>query len=221
MATTANRDDEGRASCLLPVMGAARVERADAARNRAAILDAVSLLLRHQGVERITMDAVACAAGVGKGTLFRRFGDRANLFHALLDDRERRLQEGFIRGAPPLGPGAPAAERLVAFGDALIDFIEETGDLLLAAEAGPLGLRYRSAVYATHRAHVSALLRDCSDSAATSTGQKLEGLDAEYLADALLGVLRAELVIHQRRSLQLGVAELKRGWERLVLTLVG
>ena len=53
------------------------------------------------------MEAVACEAGVGKGTLFRRFGDRASLFHALIDDRERDFQEAFIRGPAPLGPGAP------------------------------------------------------------------------------------------------------------------
>ena len=32
------------------------------------------------------MDAVAAAAGVGKGTLFRRFGDRAGLVRAVISD---------------------------------------------------------------------------------------------------------------------------------------
>ena len=80
-------------------------------RNREAILCAARRLVAEEGPGSITMDRLAEAAGVGKGTLFRRFGDRASLFHALLDESERRLQEGFIRGPAPLGPGAPPRER--------------------------------------------------------------------------------------------------------------
>ena len=54
------------------------------------------------------MEAVAAAAGVGKGTVFRRFGDRTGLVRALISDTEIEMQERMIRGAPPLGPGAPA-----------------------------------------------------------------------------------------------------------------
>ena len=112
---------------------ARRAERVDAARNREAILGAARRLFAERGPASITMDRLAGAAGVGKGTLFRRFGDRAGLFHALLDETERRLQEGFIRGPAPLGPGAPARERLIAFGHALLELTAERGELLLAA----------------------------------------------------------------------------------------
>src|SRR5215469_18354763 len=80
--------------------------RADAARNRAAILAAAALLFAEHGVAEVSMDQVAAAAGVGKGTLFRRFGDKAGLAAALLDEREAELQEAILRGPPPLGPGA-------------------------------------------------------------------------------------------------------------------
>src|ERR1700761_2892709 len=115
----------------LPLVEAPRRERADAARNREALLDAAHRLLERHGPEGITMDGVACEAGVGKGTLFRRFGDRASLFHALIDDRERDFQEAFIRGPAPLGPGAPATDRLTAFGHAMFDLIEDHGALLV------------------------------------------------------------------------------------------
>jgi AcrR family transcriptional regulator len=81
-------------------------ERADAARNRAAVLEAAATLFRAHGVAAVSMDAVAAAAGVGKGTLFRRFGDKAGLAVALLDARERELQEAILTGPAPLGPGA-------------------------------------------------------------------------------------------------------------------
>jgi AcrR family transcriptional regulator len=191
----------------LPQIAGMRAERIDAARNRAAILEAAERMLRDQGAEAITMDRLACEAGVGKGTLFRRFGDRASLFHALLDESERRLQEGFIRGPAPLGPGAPPAERLIAFGHALLSLTQERGDLLLAAQPPDPALRYRSAVHAAYRAHVSYLLRE------------LEAPDPDYVADVLLVALAPELVLDQIER-GMTIEDCNHGWERLVRKLL-
>src|SRR4051812_13633892 len=98
-------------------------ERADAARNRAAVLEAAARLFAEHGVEAVSLDQVAAAAGVGKGTLFRRFGDKSGLAVALLDNRESVLQEAILHGPPPLGPGAGPAERLTAFTDAYLDYL--------------------------------------------------------------------------------------------------
>src|SRR5919112_5397030 len=107
----------------LPVLGTPARPRADAVRNRALILATAERLFRERGVEHVSMDAIACGAGVGKGTLFRRFGDRGSLVRALLEEREAEFQETFIRGEPPLGPGAPPADRLVAFGHGVLDML--------------------------------------------------------------------------------------------------
>src|SRR3954447_18961767 len=108
---------------MLPLIDAEPPERADAARNRRAVLDAAARLFESRGASCVTMEAVAAEAGVGKGTVFRRFGDRASLARAVISDQEARLQEGMIRGAPPLGPGAPAEERLIAFGREYLRFL--------------------------------------------------------------------------------------------------
>jgi AcrR family transcriptional regulator len=194
----------------LPLVADQRPERADAARNRSALIDAASRLLRERGAGGITMDAVACAAGVGKGTLFRRFGDRASLFHALLDERERRFQEAFIRGPAPLGPGAPDPERLMAFGDAMLELIEEQGELLAAAQPGVRALRYGHPTYQAYRAHVTSLLREV-------TGEDR----ARYLADVLLAALEPEFVLYQRHALEFELSDLKNGWRALVESVLG
>jgi AcrR family transcriptional regulator len=186
-----------------------RHERADAARNRAAILEAAERLVAGQGADAVTMDQIACSAGVGKGTLFRHFGDRCGLMRALLDERERSFQEDFIRGPAPLGPGAPARERLVAFGERMLEHIEIQGDLLAAAENGAPGERLRHRVYAAYRAHVTTLLGD-----STYSG------DVGYLADVLLGSLVTELVLFQRRELAMSPEQLERCWRELVYALV-
>ena len=186
----------------LPQLPRAPLERADAARNREAILEAAERLLRHEGLSAITMDRLAGEAGVGKGTLFRRFGDRANLFHTLLDESERRLQEGFIRGPAPLGPGAPPAARLIAFGHELLELTRERGQLLLAARPPDPGLYFRSAVYVAYRSHINYLLRE------------LEAADPDYLADVLLAALAPDLVLNQLERMT--IEDCKAGWQALI-----
>ena len=163
-----------------------RVERADAARNRQRILTAAATLFGQRGADNVSMEEVASAAGVGKGTLYRRFPDRAALAVALLDEHERGLQERLIRGEPPLGPGAPPADRLAAFYAAMIDLLDRHLALALAAEVGEA--RYRTGAYRAWTAHVGVLLRQA--------GVEDSG---GALAEALLAPLAGELYGHLRR----------------------
>jgi AcrR family transcriptional regulator len=193
----------------LPVVGADTCERADAARNRARILTAAERLVAEHGADAVSMEAIAAAAGVGKGTLFRRFGDRVSLMHTLLDERERELQEEVIRGEPPVGPGAPPVERIVAFGRRVLEHLEANGELLLAAEAGP-GVRFRAPVYVFYRTHLMTLVRECDP-----------GADAEYLADTLLAPLGADFHLFMRRARGMPLERVADGYEALVRRLLG
>ncbi|MGP0048602.1 MAG: TetR/AcrR family transcriptional regulator [Solirubrobacteraceae bacterium] len=193
----------------LPLLGAP-IERADAARNRQRILDAAGRLFARDGVACTSMDAIAAEARVGKGTLFRRFGDRASLALALLESSERAFQDAFIRGCAPLGPGAPPCERLIAFGQALLEHLSAHGDLLLAAQtAGTPGSRFGGGPYGAYRVHVTMLIRDGAPD-----------LDADYVAEALLATLGAEVVLHQLRQLGMTRDRLAAGWETIVRRLV-
>ncbi|MER7761101.1 helix-turn-helix domain-containing protein [Streptomyces sp. NPDC097619] len=109
----------------LPVvpLGRPRPERADAVRNREHLLATVREMLAEQGPEAVTMDGLAERAGLGKGTVFRRFGTRAGIFRALLDADETEFQRRVLEGPPPLGPGAGPEERLTAFGRHRIAFL--------------------------------------------------------------------------------------------------
>jgi len=194
----------------LPVVGDDVCERADAARNRARILAAAEQLIAERGVEQVSMDAIAEAAGVGKGTLFRRFGDRVGLMHSLLDTRERELQDEMIRGEPPLGPGAPPVERLVAFGRRVLAHIDEHGDLLLAAETGGRWVRLNAPVYTFYRAHLLTLIREAA----------APGADVEYLADTLLAPLAADFHLFMRHVRELPLERIQAGYEQLVRGLL-
>ncbi|MGW4382582.1 TetR/AcrR family transcriptional regulator [Kitasatospora sp. NPDC004531] len=109
------------------------VERADAARNREVLLCTARAMIDEVGAERVTMDCLAERAGLGKGTVFRRFGTRAGIFRALLDAEEYRFQREVMGGAPPLGPGADPVDRLIAYGRARTRFLLERHDIARAA----------------------------------------------------------------------------------------
>ncbi len=116
--------------------GAPHAERADAARNRQHLVATARAILAEQGINKLTMDRLAERAGLGKGTVFRRFGTRAGIFAALLDDDEQAFQRQVLAGPPPLGPGAAPADRLVAYGQARTRFLIEHYDIARAALDG-------------------------------------------------------------------------------------
>jgi len=118
------------------IWGAPLAERADAARNRVRLLATARQMLAEQGAARLTMDGLAERAGLGKGTVFRRFGTRAGIFQALLDDDERAFQQQVLAGPAPLGPGATPLERLVAYGRARAGFLVRRREIARAALDG-------------------------------------------------------------------------------------
>jgi AcrR family transcriptional regulator len=165
--------------------GARPRERADAARNRAKVLAAAAGLFAARDPRDVTMDDIAKAAGVGRGTLYRRYPDPASIAHALLDEHERELQAQILRGAPPLGPGAPPRERLAAFYAAMVGLLDTHIDLVLGAESGRL--RFATGAYAFWHAHVRTLLVEADIP------------DPDTLADVLLAPLGSEVYAYQRR----------------------
>jgi AcrR family transcriptional regulator len=158
-------------------------ERADAARNRQAILRATEELLAQHGPERVSLDSVAARAGVGKGTVFRRFGSRTGLFQELLAERAGRIREAIDHGPPPLGPGAPPRDRLLGFLDELAKLAAQNIALIAAHEQACATDRHQDPTYRRWHDHATDLIAQLRPDA-----------DAEFLAHALLGSFDGELV---------------------------
>lgn len=192
----------------LPMSPAAPVERGDAARNRLLLLDAARRLIAQRGAEAVTMDDIAAEAGVGKGTLFRRFGSRSGLMLVLLDEDEQTLQSALMFGPPPLGPGAPPLQRLVAYGRERLQFVWQHRALLSDALRDPQS-RFGAAA-AVQRTHVRMLLQS-----AGTTGD----LDAQ--ADALVALLEPDYVTHQHDDLGHSLQTQGDAWESVAHKLCG
>jgi AcrR family transcriptional regulator len=189
----------------LPMAGVRR-ERADAAANRVRILEAALRVLAERGAEGTSIDAVAVEAGLGKGTIFRRFGDRSGLFEALMEEHLRAFQDAFMFGPPPLGPGAPAENRLAAFLDGLLDLYEDHLELTLALErrrlAGPIG------GYMALSVHVESLI-----------GEIAPTIDARVTAQLLLNALSVNVVRYLRRDAGVSLATIKASVRPLIAGL--
>lgn len=192
----------------LAVTDAMPHERGDAARNRALLLDAARKLIAERGPDAVSTDDIAVAAGVGKGTLFRRFGSRAGLMMVLLDEDETAQQEAFMFGPPPLGPGAPPLDRLLAYGRERLRFVQCHQALLSDAVRDPQ-MRF-AGPFMLHRSHVRMLLE-----AAGTTGD----LDAQ--TDALIALLDADYVAHQTADRGRTLDELAAAWEDTARKLCG
>ncbi|MFJ4189284.1 TetR/AcrR family transcriptional regulator [Kitasatospora sp. NPDC089509] len=164
---------------------AERRPRKDAARNREAVLAAADDLFAHcESPEAVTMADIAAAAGVGKATLFRGFGDRTGLIHALYEARLEPVRIAIEAGPPPLGPGAPPLQRVPALLDAVLCFKLDNRHLALALEsAGSSDSPYRAAHYDRWHRTLQAVL------------EQIPGLtDSAFTAHALLAATRADLV---------------------------
>jgi AcrR family transcriptional regulator len=163
-----------------------RAQRSDAARNRAAVLAAAGELFATAAVPaRVSMDEVAAAAGVGKGTLFRAFGSRAGLIQALWAGRTDPLQDTIESGPPPLGPATDPRQRIAAILDAILVVKLDNRHLTLAVEerSGGTSLYEQPQYQWVHR-----LLRDLLRDAGRG--------DSDLLAHLLLAAVRADLLDH-------------------------
>jgi AcrR family transcriptional regulator len=103
----------------------ARTLRKDAERNRQRILEAAAEVFTERGFEA-TLDDVARHAGVGVGTVYRRFPDKGSLADALFRERIDRL----------VGMAEHAQDQPDAWA-ALVSFLENAAGML----AGDRGLR--------------------------------------------------------------------------------
>lgn len=160
--------------------------RADALRNRALLLETAQRLFDAQGVDAVSMTAIAEAAGVGKGTLYRHFENKTDLCHALLDQDMRDLQERALRRLR--GSTDPRAD-LEWFVEQIARFVLNNVHLLHISEGGNVSLL-------THPAHlwwrqtIRGLL-----------GRIAPAGDPDYLADTLYIMLDIH-TLHFQRSVQ-------------------
>jgi AcrR family transcriptional regulator len=100
------------------------------------ILDAARRLLQSRGVESVTMEEIAAAAGVAKGTVYLYFQGKEDLVYALLSQSGEKLIQGLKALLETPGSVPEKLNRVVAF---LLNFLEQERVLfpVYARESSP------------------------------------------------------------------------------------
>jgi AcrR family transcriptional regulator len=193
-----------------------RQERRDAAANRERILQTAEKLFTEHGVANVNMADIAQAAQVGKGTLYRRFTNKAELCLALMDTQMVEFQNGILSRLQQMSAqNTPKMDQLDQFIDALIYFTDAHAPLLcevqragLLQEHDPDGLELPHFwQYMT----VNGLLR-----AAVLNHEISETLDIDYLADAILAPLKADIFYYQREVRRFSLERISTGLRLLL-----
>ncbi|MEU4762840.1 TetR/AcrR family transcriptional regulator [Actinosynnema sp. NPDC023794] len=172
--------------------------RKDAERNRAAVLATAARLIAERGPDGFSMDDVAAAAGVGKGTVFRRFGDRDGLVQAVVDEASeswRAEAEALLEAGD-----VPPEERVITFVATLFDHVIAALPLVIAFErVTTRSIACDADAKLTHQRLVALI------------SQVKPGADAEYLAHALIAQVRADTLRHMVDQCGLDVARVRAG----------
>jgi AcrR family transcriptional regulator len=191
-------------------------ERADAAANRQQILTAARQLFEQRGVEQVTMDEIARAAGVGKGTLYRRYPDKATLVVELMDacfvNFERETLDEIASSST--SEDTSAIDQLHRFLDRLIDWTEDhtpwLGVIADQSEGSRRGSARCGPIYGWLHGVVDYLLRQ-----ATAAGEaNIE--DTVYVADVILSAVDVDLYVFQRRERRYSREQIRAGLHQLV-----
>lgn len=199
--------------------GQERPERRDAAANRARILATAEKLFAQHGVANVNMAEIALAAGVGKGTLYRRFTNKAELCLALMDTQMIEFQNGMLARMQQMSAqGLPKLVQLDQFMDALVYFTDAHAPLLCEVQrAGLLQEQEPDGLELPHfwqYMTVSGLLK-----AAVTSGELPSNLDTDYLADALLAPLKADIFYFQREARGFSLDRISAGLRLLLAGL--
>ncbi len=196
-----------------------RHERRDAMEHRQRILQVAQHLFALHGVGAVSMHQIAKAAGIGQGTLYRRYAHKGELCMDLLCERHERLVED-IAALFEKTKNSPILERLEGVMAQCIAFLEEQGALL-----GPVAF---IEMQETLCSDVPSRLQDTPFyvwlhqlfaellTEAVERGELVD-LDITFTADAILATLNPMFYRLQRQERGLSPERILQGLRRIYI----
>jgi AcrR family transcriptional regulator len=177
-----------------PVAPARSPGRPRDARADDAIIDATLALLVEEGFDRLSMDAVAARAGVGKATIYRRWPSK----EALVIDAVARRTEPV-----PVDAAGPVRDQLVALLEGLAAMAASSIGKLLPCMVGAsvsnpaLAAHYRAQILLPRRARVREVVER-----GVAAGELRADLDVEVAIDTIVGPLLYRVVFARDRVVE-------------------
>lgn len=162
--------------------------RSDTAISHAAIMNAVSALLKEKPARDLTMDAVAKRAGVGKPTLYKWWPSKAALIMAMFHERFNAVLE-MPEAATAEDALRTRVKRLVAQCNGL--FGKVVADLIAEGQADPSILKqlYESHIRPRRASTVAEIKRGIA------SGEFVAETNPELLLDAIVAPIYLRLLL--------------------------
>jgi AcrR family transcriptional regulator len=193
-----------------------RNERRDAAEHRRRILAAAQHLFASHGVQAVSMHQIAREAGVGQGTLYRRYAHKGDLCMDLLYEGHERLDNDIAKLLAAKA-ASPALERLDGVLVCMVAFFEEQWPLLEPVVTGKgewlceAPKQEPPPPYLWLYELLKRLLAE-----AVERGELVE-LDVPYTADAILATLHPMIYRFQRLERGFSQERILQGLRRIYI----
>lgn len=180
-----------------------RTERKDAAKHRELILETATHLFDTKGVDSVSMHQIAKTAGIGQGTLYRRYSSKADLCMELLMDSFQRFTNDinqYLYNAAQ----RPVRERLGHFLAKWIDYIASNFQWLNAIKSNAICSEDRIKIYHSPAfTYVTAILIGLLEEAITQ--KQMPPINTDFAAFNVASSLSPEafLFLHNDRNMSL------------------
>ncbi|WP_162462937.1 TetR/AcrR family transcriptional regulator [Paenibacillus psychroresistens] len=191
-----------------------RKERKDSIEHRRIILQKAQLLFTEYGVDSVTMHQIAKSAGIGQGTLYRRYAHKGELCQDLMKESCDHLCDEILQYLDN-NQQQPAKERLTTLLEIFLNFIESHSHWLVSIQAptceGRQTLMYQSPLYSFMHNTISQLFNEVEP--------KVNGAvaDGAFRADTLIASINPELYLFMRHERGYSKEEIKNNLIQLYL----
>ncbi|GCE31264.1 hypothetical protein KDA_67480 [Dictyobacter alpinus] len=191
-----------------------RPEQRQAADFDQRILRVARQLFAERGVEDVSMHQIAQEAGVGQGTLYRRYAHKGELILDLLNESAQRFSEEIQADAQDEKIWS-ALQRLDSVLRRSIAFIEEEGLFLAAimdtSSASKREMKFSTPYYRASHSLIAHLLEEAI------TQEELAPLDPIYTADAIIATSDPALYLFQRQRRGYTSEQILEGLRRIYI----
>lgn len=187
-----------------------RKERSDARRHRLLILREAEALFAEHGIEAVSMHQIAKAAGIGQGTLYRKYAGKQDLIFDLLAEQAQVFLTTLRAEVLLDDPDLTTRERLHRLIRGILDFWQSHATYITVMLTMPLEkripLKYKSPFYLGIREIVVEFLQlRAQPHAQQSVLQQLPTphsalFDPAFTAETMLATLAPDLYLHWRQE---------------------
>ncbi|GAF07724.1 TetR/AcrR family transcriptional regulator [Paenibacillus pini] len=161
------------------------------------ILEAARQLFTESGLEAVNMYQIAQKAGIGQGSLYRRYSDKGAICSDLLGNRSESFLTELEFNVLKSPSSASSLELLESCIEKVIDFIDEHADLLHLIKSEFVGkgqlTQFEHPIFQSLNAIVVKLLDQASNA------EEIIPIDTQFTATALISALSPDVYLYQQK----------------------